>query len=1231
MGFINAIVKHDSVDISTSTISYNRDHQICSGIGTLELIVPRNIGRTFNPWDVIEIWENGNKKGKFFIDAVSDGAKDGVIQIAATDGSKKLTDYFITDTHTIDYLSHGRYWIEKFLDEAGVTYSFTVSGNGSPLSNNTSLGFDSAFNTITTLLQQSGWYLYFNNDGTAIIGDLNKDLSNPDHTITDADFTTLERELDDDRLRNRAVVWGNSNPTYGEVFVDISVPTPWNYDANDKRAVVISNSSIYSNDQALALAQKMLNEFTQIKDEKTLLVVEDYNLQLGEILKVTSPTWDGRGLITGITATMSKDGLVYLVNINKKCPRLFTFYSTLPPTVSGFYVYVGTLADGIWRKHTQGSSWYNDSSGLQNLEVKDLFIRNGVFASVSGDGYLYTRTSEISPWYKYEHPSLKDRKGYSYPASDIMAKACSISSSDTVVAGYNYAPVTETTSGVSVSGISWVLELTGSRSLLKAEQVVISGLDEVGASIVDLESAGEYNIVSATTDDEVWEEGLKSLFQGNANSPRTAQHFLNAWNGVSGGSDKIQLLPADSQSYSWAPPSGDIKVNRVLTTDYSTDSICGLIKDRNNLFYSATIDSFSVIDPENWVKRIYKIKPTLEMTNPNGTSIYEINLFVRRITSRKFDVIMTGRGLDPAYHYYIRHFTYTLNDTEFVYQGGYTIEEGASCGVFLLGTTLIWAMTEGADGDHTSVFYKYNLITKSTNKTEVLRYTNAMLPHNGVKENYWRYIVCGAGDTYYLISYWVEAESWDQCVFMPPSLPYRPTNQDVTFYGKYTKLTSYGSETVVGPTIIDSVSVDSLNDCSIDLWGPYEYGSDYGANPMTRHVYFRIEWDKNWSTEGDGSCSSIWNSMQHEDHFCYFKIPGWIKINHKINPDPEPMWKDWNLGSQNGISLHSRFGGPWGVVSDIQQEDDLSFVDWSTGKESHREDLASPLYSYFKCSGQRDDIRQQPTRRTSDAGYVSEWFSPRTWQTYTRMRGGSAHDFVGMIGKWPVTYAYGRWYIYDAVDISQYENGVGRILKHTSTDANTISGYLASEDSFYQTQGNFEVIYNSTNPCKVDIAKGAPTVIYDIPTSSYVTENFGASIQNTPGSFYTHSDPKQVYESKVFDLPKPGTFPTASGTFDPSDYERFIGISNYEGLLASEYYLNTPWVNMVTVASGVVVSGLISHFETSNFVPEGTYFFYTVSGIVSFYQKNPDEGYWRDYSAGLPTSDITNIRVDDMI
>ncbi|MHA2046869.1 MAG: hypothetical protein ACW99G_18925, partial [Candidatus Thorarchaeota archaeon] len=267
MGTLNVIVKHDGVDISSSTISYDRDHQICTGIGTLDMVVPLNISRTFSPWDVIEIWENGNKKAKFFIDSTAEDAANGIIQIKATDASKKLSDYFIIESYTIDYLSYGRTWIEKFLDEAGVSYTFTVSGNGSPLSNNTSLGYDSAFNTITTLLQQSGWYMYFNDAGTAIIGDLNKDVSDPDHTIDASDFVDIQRELDDDRLRNRAVVWGNSNPTYGEVFVDISVPTPWNYDAQDKRAVVLSNSSIYNNAQALSLAQKLLNEFTQIKDE----------------------------------------------------------------------------------------------------------------------------------------------------------------------------------------------------------------------------------------------------------------------------------------------------------------------------------------------------------------------------------------------------------------------------------------------------------------------------------------------------------------------------------------------------------------------------------------------------------------------------------------------------------------------------------------------------------------------------------------------------------------------------------------------------------------------------------------------------------------------------------------------------------------------------------------------------------------------------------------------------
>jgi hypothetical protein len=228
--------------------------------------------------------------------------------------------------------------------------------------------------------------------------------------------------------------------------------------------------------------------------------------------------------------------------------------------------------------------------------------------------------------------------------------------------------------------------------------------------------------------------------------------------------------------------------------------------------------------------------------------------------------------------------------------------------------------------------------------------------------------------------------------------------------------------------------------------------------------------------------------------------------------------------------------------------------------------------------------------------------------------------------------AGGRIRVWKQTDTSHLDDyPQGSILKHTHT-TNLGDNITAHPDSLEQTLGIFQVVLTTDKPAKVDTAQEVPTVVYDIPQEvGQISNDFAASITNEEGTFYTHADPKPVFEGKTFSLPLPGTFPTVSGEFNPLDYQRFIGISNSEGILASEYNLDTPWVNMVTVASGVIASGLITHFETSNFAPEGTYFFYTVSGVKSFFQKNGDENFWRDYSIGLPDSPITIIRVDDLI
>jgi hypothetical protein len=288
-------------------------------------------------------------------------------------------------------------------------------------------------------------------------------------------------------------------------------------------------------------------------------------------------------------------------------------------------------------------------------------------------------------------------------------------------------------------------------------------------------------------------------------------------------------------------------------------------------------------------------------------------------------------------------------------------------------------------------------------------------------------------------------------------------------------------------------------------------------------------------------------------------------------------------------------------------------------------------FGYISYHKTMDDLTGQLPDGDADTEYLVEF--PR-WNNEcpapTTVQGVSATAGVAYLTQ---NYVVTRGY-----RISKLKSGspadnfpLGTILKHTST-TELGDKITATDEALEQTIGIFEVIKTTQKPCKVDIAHGVPTVIYDIPTEEGInSEDFSASMINEIDSFYTHAEAKPVYESRTINLVNPPSFPTVSGTFTAEDYERYIAISNREGILASEYDLSTPWVNMVTVASGVAISGLISHFETTNYVPEGTYIFYTVSGTKSFFQKNPDEGFWRDYTTGLPESAITIIRVDDMI
>ncbi len=391
---MNVAIKIDGTTQTSHVISYQREHKICSGIGTLDIVLDNSYSGPTAPWTNVDIWENGDFKVRYYVSQATQSDPAGTITLECQDISKRLVDYFIPDSYTIDYPSYTKYWISKFLDEAGINYEFTAAGSGNLLSNYTALGLQSGYDQIMTLLQLSGWFMYFDGNGKAIIGSLDIDLAEPAGKVDNTDIIDIKRLSNDKMLRNRAVVWGQYDAIRGEyAYADISKTTPWNYDRRDQRAIVISNNNIPNASSAYSIANVLLKEFTKPTIEKhiTLWGARDYNL--GEALNVSSGIWRGKGLITTFGTSMDRNGLITNLVLDERCPRLFGFFDF------GDYVYVGTFGNGVWRKHIKfDPAWYNFSTGLMDLNITDLHINQDIFGAVSASGEMYYANSNSGPW-----------------------------------------------------------------------------------------------------------------------------------------------------------------------------------------------------------------------------------------------------------------------------------------------------------------------------------------------------------------------------------------------------------------------------------------------------------------------------------------------------------------------------------------------------------------------------------------------------------------------------------------------------------------------------------------------------------------------------------------------------------------------------------------------------------------------------------------------------------------
>ena len=489
---MNVQLKWNGTDITNQVLTYTRSQHICTGVGTCVVEFTGNSTIVINTFDLITVYEEGRLMGTYYVSEVTKAYNGWARSANCQDETKKIADYFIGESYILNqypeeltYPVDCRYWIDKFLTEATVNHVFDVDTTGGTLSNNTTMGLATCSDTVIPLLQQSGWYFYADANNLVHIGNLAIDPTETAMTLGESQIQDQTLTESDQDMRNRAVVWGSGSPA-GWVFSDQRVRTAYDRDENDWRTVVLSNGGIADEITATNMANAILAETSKILPTKTYTLIGFYNLKIGQTVFMNSRIFTGFGLITSIQSAVTSNGALTTIVLDERCPRLFGYYDY------GGYVYVGTTGSGVWRKPLQyNHTWEDFSDGLQDLNVVDLSINNGVFGCVTDDGNLYIRTVISTQWTKIDPGSFYDA-GTGRTLNALCQRCVVDQKSNNVEAVYSYVDPSITFSGdlgsfVVPSGnspSSWLVSYNGLNQIYK-QQVTISGAYNFYAFDVD--------------------------------------------------------------------------------------------------------------------------------------------------------------------------------------------------------------------------------------------------------------------------------------------------------------------------------------------------------------------------------------------------------------------------------------------------------------------------------------------------------------------------------------------------------------------------------------------------------------------------------------------------------------------------------------------------------------------------------------------------------------------------
>jgi hypothetical protein len=1053
--------------------------------------------------------------------------------------------------------------------------------------------------------------MYFNPINVCIIGTLD---ANPANTklLTDATITYLKVHKNDDMLRNKAVVWGGTEYPDGDmVHVSKQIITPWNYDEKDLRAVVISNGMIRDYESANTMANRLMQEFPHLTIEKEINIAGTTTFKIGDSINVDSQWWVGVGLVTTHAASFSAgDGFQTNIVLDQRCPRLFGFWKEYPipngpgPDDPFDYVYVGTAGAGVWRKEIDKETWENFSGGLGNLSILDLFIKDGTFACVTEDGYLYIRTENSGGWFKYSHGGLfigGDEAPIALLEEEIAAVACSINESGTIICGYNYT-------GLAIGGqtFAWVVGVSNTGSQTFADQVfyVPLGEDEAteDASIFDLEAyTANTNIV--TTVGMLQAEGYRSRF-----SPRMTTGTMNAM---------------------------------YFTVNVGDDSNIVSTLGLEDGFYKQGEDDFNI----ETATMPPSIPPTLDRFDQDYLYNFRIGadyctctvLNLNTFTSTKYDFVYPYSIKDPAYGLYC---VYQKSETSFslvtagyfnskqqIYSIEYTIEEEHPNAIYL--------------GEKSQSLAKdYTLVGNSF----IIRGEDFGLPvqtpsHMSTFIRLW---VCNLDSfSAFLYTAHTVSEVWAS---------------DANGHGDAGWLgTSFGGGGTIMIPGADSATFMTILGHSTDWWwGGGMYPTRYISGMQVSHQSIKVTKDSNSENVtvaiGGEAIDEYYtgnqmHAMSREDGLTagggclmefYWFDDGWSTTVYRIysfNEDGNRVGRtipvtdeehlDYGLAYDVGVS--GKFYEPvWINYIDIYPNKWLMFRDLYNNRQKIK------IYPEYASTpfGTKAYFPSALFAFSLDDGDGTLYITGDD-----KTNGVEAFfGFKKVGGKWKITKE-----IIPGGNLARPMPLREYIMMYMGNDGWSIMrGFPGGDPSStlkHTVGGTFEVLHSPGASAKVEISKNNPIEVYHetratSTSNADIYQNFSPSVDG----WASITADMGINDLRVFDIIDHSTFTVASGSTVGSgsggNELRWVGIATKEGVRAFPVSLAGDSIMIADFGQPV------SKLETTN-LNGNPYLFVMTSGVegsgAGFWQRGQNEVAFGNYSDGLPSEQVTIIRVDERL